>query len=64
MLLFNKHLNIDFRNGVGFDLEFADSKPVWVYNVYTDETTAMPFEGVVVLLPFVLISYGMVYDYE
>lgn len=64
MLLFNRHLNIDFRNGCGLDLELADSKPVWVYNRKTEATVAMPFEGVVILLPFIIISYGMVYDYE
>jgi len=35
---------------------------VWVYNTDTEETTAMPFEGVLLYLPFVVISWGNVYE--
>ncbi len=57
--------SIELRNGVGIDLEFVDSRPVWVTKVdlltgeYTWET--MPFEGVVILLPFININIGRCY---
>jgi len=35
---------------------------VWCANRETGETYAMPFEGVLLHLPFVLISYGRVYE--
>ena len=31
-VVFNRLLTIEFRNGVGLDLEFVDSRPVWIYN--------------------------------
>ena len=43
-------------------LEFADSRAVWVYNRETEQTEAMPFEGILLHLPFVLVSYGRVYE--
>ena len=59
--IFNRLLTIELRNGVGLDLEFVDSRPVWTYNHLTDEHNTMPFEGVVVLLPFIVITYGRPY---
>ena len=59
--IFNRLLTIELRNGVGLDLEFVDSRPVWTYNHLTDEHNTMPFEGVVVLLPFLVITYGRPY---
>ena len=47
--IFNRLLTIEVRNGVGLDLEFVDSRPVWTYNHLTDEHSTMPFEGIVVL---------------
>jgi hypothetical protein len=49
-------------NGCGFFLEISDSRSVWVYNTETEETTAMPFEGVLLYLPFIVISWGNVYE--
>ena len=43
--LFGKHLSIEYRNGTGIDIEFCDSRPVWVHNTDTEETEAMPFMG-------------------
>ena len=60
-ILFGKHLNVEWRSGTGIDIEFCDSRPVWVYNVNTEETEAMPFMGTIILLPLVMISYGNVY---
>jgi len=59
--LFGKHLIIEYRNGTGIDIEFCDSRPVWVHNTDTGETEAMPFMGTVILLPLLVITYGNVY---
>jgi hypothetical protein len=63
--IFNRLLSIEFRMGVGFfDIEAVESKPVWVYNMKTEETTAMPMDGLILLLPFLIVSYGYVYEIE
>ena len=59
--IFDRLLTIELRNGVGMDLEFVDSKAVWVYNHLTEEHSTMPFEGVVILLPLLSITYGRPY---
>lgn len=59
--IFNRLFTIEFRNGIGIDLEFVDSRPVWVYNSETEEHSTMPYEGLVVLLPFIVITYGRPY---
>ena len=61
-MLFGRMLSVELINGCGLFLEFADSRAVWVYNTETDRTFAMPFEGVLLHLPFILISYGRVYE--
>lgn len=58
--LFNRRLSLEFRNGVGFDLEFADSRAVWVLFEDSGKVNAMSFEGVIVLLPFIMLTYGTV----
>ena len=63
-ILFGKHLTIELRNGPGIDIEFVDSRPVWAHNAFTDELIAMPFMGVIILLPLVTISYGNIYTME
>lgn len=63
-LLFGKHLSVEWRSGTGIDIEFVDSRPVWVYNVNTGETEVMPFMGTIILLPLLMISYGNVYLFE
>jgi len=60
-VIFNRLLTIEFRNGVGLDLEFVDSRPVWIYNHAEDKHDTMPFEGTVILLPFICITFGKVY---
>ena len=62
MIIFGRMLSIELINGCGVFLEFSDSRPVWVSNRDTGETYTMPFEGVLLMLPFVLISYGRVYE--
>tara|TARA_R100001530_G_scaffold75892_1_gene53240 strand:+ start:473 stop:685 length:213 start_codon:yes stop_codon:yes gene_type:complete len=54
-------LTIEVRNGVGFDLEFVDSRPVWAFNNLTNTQSAMSFEGIIALVPFFMVSFGRVY---
>ena len=60
-IVFNKLFTVELRNGVGVDLEFVDSRPVWTYNSETEEHSTMPFEGTIILLPFLVITYGIPY---
>ena len=56
--------DIKAKDGTGLDIEFADSRPVWVYNAESEEITALPFKGTVILLPFLTITFGYVYITE
>ena len=62
MILFDRMLSVELINGCGLYLEFSDSRAVWVYNKKTQKAEAMPFEGILLHLPFVLVSYGRVYE--
>lgn len=62
MKLFGRMLNAEFINGCGVFLEFSDSRAVWCHNHETGEMVAMAFEGVMLSLPFILITYGRVYE--
>jgi len=62
--IFDRLLSIEFRMGVGFDIEAIESRPVWVYNTNTEETTAMPTNGLILLLTFLIVSYVYVSDLE
>ena len=62
--IWGKHLSIDWRTGTGIDIEFCDSRAVWTHNTITCEVEAMPFQGWILLLPCVIISYGNVYTTE
>jgi len=55
-------LTFNFRNGVGLDLEFTDSRPVWISDNATGSVVAASFEGTVVLVPFVIIKLGKIYQ--
>ena len=35
--MFDRSFSIELRNGVGFDLEFVDSRPIYLYNTFTEE---------------------------
>jgi hypothetical protein len=59
--IFDRLFTIELRNGVGVDLEFVDSRPVWAYNTDSDTQRAMAFEGTILLIPFFMISLGRVY---
>ena len=56
----NRLWTIEPRNGVGFDIEFTDSRPVWT--VRDGEHDVMPFAGTVILLPFCNITIGNVWE--
>ena len=60
-VIFNRLFTVGIRNGVGIDLEFVDSRPGWTYNSETEEHSTMPFEGLVILLPFIVVTYGRPY---
>lgn len=62
MVILGRNLTIEYRLGVGFDLEFPDSRPVWVFNSFTDSIEVMPFQGVILHLPLCLVSFGRVYE--
>jgi len=56
------YLSLDLRNGVGLDLEFADSRPVWISNSKTGGLATASFEGTVVLVPFLIMTFGKIYQ--
>jgi len=56
------YLSFNLRNGVGIDLEFADSKPVWISNTMTGSISAASFEGIVFLAPFMIVTFGKVWQ--
>jgi hypothetical protein len=62
MVILGRNLSIEYRLGVGFDLEFPDSRPVWVFNTQKHEMEVMPFQGVILHLPLCLVSFGRVYE--
>ena len=62
MIIFGRHLSIEFINGCGIFLEISTAKPVWVVDVNTEEMFSMPFEGILLYLPFILITFGRVYS--
>ena len=62
MVILGRNLTIEYRLGVGFDLEFPDSRPVWVYNTSTESIEVMPFKGVIMHLQLCLVSFGRVYE--
>ena len=62
MVILGRSLTIEYRLGVGVDLEFPDSRPVWVFNSFTESMEVMPFQGVILHLPLCLVSFGRVYE--
>lgn len=62
MVILGRNLTIEYRLGVGFDLEFPDSRPVLVYNTSTESIEVMPFQGVILHLPLCIVSFGRVYE--
>ena len=54
-------LTINYRLGVGLDFEFADSRAVWVTEEGTELLTAASFAGIVIMLPFAVLTFGKIY---
>ena len=64
MMIFNRHLNVELVNAVAIGLEIADSRAVWTIDKETGEIGALPFMGIVIYLPFILITFGQVYEQD
>jgi|TARA_R110000744_G_scaffold2608_1_gene10379 hypothetical protein len=52
-------LNVEPRFGIGLDIESVASKPVWAE--LDGEISAMCFDGLVLLLPFFIVTLGQVW---
>ena len=63
-VIWGKHLSLEWRTGTCIDLEFVDSRPVYTQNSLTGEIETMPFQGVIILLPCIIISWGNVYTFD
>ena len=57
-------LTFNIRNGVGLDLEFTDSRAMWASLSDTGKLTAVSFKGVVVMVPFLIITFGQIWTEE
>ena len=54
------HLSLNLRNGIGLDLEFTDTRAIWVM-VDDGDYEAAQFEGIVLSMPFCVVTFGQVY---
>jgi len=54
------HLSLNLRNGVGLDLEFTDTRAIWVV-INEGEYEAAQFEGIVLSMPFCVVTFGQVF---
>lgn len=52
--------SIELRYGFGLDIESCYSRPVWVMN--KDKIKAMSFDGLVICLPFLIVTIGNAYE--
>ena len=64
MMLWGKFLSVEWRTGTGIDIEWCQSRPVWTQNGITGDMEALPFEGMIILLPCIIISYGLPYTFD
>ena len=60
--IFGMFLNVEPRFGFGFDIESVESRPVWTMK--GDVVSAMAFDGLVLLLPFFIVTLGNVWETE
>jgi len=60
--IFGMFLNVEPRFGIGFDIESVASRPVWT--VREDEMSVMAFDGLVLLIPFFIVTLGNVWEVE
>ena len=61
IILFDMHLSINLRNGFGFDIEAASARPIWITD-NRDQSRFAVFNGIVICLPFCILTYGEVYE--
>jgi|TARA_R110000744_G_scaffold165620_1_gene282763 hypothetical protein len=54
--------SIEFRFGVGLDIEATDSRPIWIMK--GEEIVAGEFDGLVVCIPFFIITIGNVWSFD
>jgi len=52
-------LNIEPRFGIGLDIESVESRPVWA--LVNGELKAFAFDGLVLLVPFFIVTLGNVW---
>lgn len=52
-------LNIEPRFGIGLDIESVESRPVWT--LQDGELSTMAFDGLVLLVPFFIVTLGNVW---
>ena len=57
--IFGMFLNVEPRFGFGFDIESVESRPVWAS--LGGEIEAYAFDGLVLLLPFFIVTLGNVW---
>jgi hypothetical protein len=57
--IFGMFLNIEPRFGFGLDIESVESRPVWA--AVNGEVSAYPFDGLILLVPFFIVSLGNIY---
>ena len=55
------NFSVNVRNGVGLDLEFTDTRAVWVCGDDIDGFEAAQFAGIVLCVPFLVLTFGKVY---
>ena len=52
-------LNVEPRFGIGLDIESVESRPMWT--LQDGELSTMAFDGLVLLLPFFIVTLGNVW---
>ena len=57
--IFGMFLNVEPRFGIGLDIESVESRPVWT--VKDGELSTMAFDGLVLLVPFFIVTLGNVW---
>jgi len=57
--IFGMFLNVEPRFGIGLDIESVESRPVWAS--VNGEVSAYAFDGLILLVPFFIVSLGNIY---
>lgn len=64
MFFWGRMLTCNFRNGAGFDIEACDSRPVWISSDSFKGTKVACFDGIVLLVPFFVFTFGIVFEHD